>query len=872
MKRILKALRRRLGHGFESDMDEEIRFHLEMRAARERAAGVGEDEAWRKARRHFGHMDGVVEACRDERRFAALHELARDFRSAWRAMMRTPALTAASALALGVGVALLSAELSFVRGVTASVPVQNSERVWEINLFFDGGFSLTLGGMDRKDFAAWKAVQKSFAEVGTLTSPTSADVSGAGRYALGYSARGISVDALRALRLRPVLGRAFSRADEQPGAPLVVMLSHEAWMRDFGGDPALVGRRLRLRRAAERPDAGPLAMEDALVVGIMPVGYTPHGVTDIWFNREIAGPVAVVARLRDGVRPEAAQAELATQGRGFQAPAGLKISHLAGSPLSGHAGKRLIVMVTTLFGVVMGVMALACLNVGTLLLIRAVDRGRELALRMALGASRWRLVRQMLVESATLAALAAAVGLPLALVGITLLDRQLAHDPSKPAWIRLQLDAPALGLILLGSLVVALLAGLAPALRASRVDPSDALKNGGWGAGPRVGRMTRWLVALQSAVACALLLVTGLMVSSMLSVGRFDGNYDPGRVLGAFVSAGNYGRQPGPRRVLERALERARSLPGVEAAALASRMPMQPVPATVFVETRNGTPNRSEIGWQVVTPGYFGLLDAPIRQGRGLLDTDRGGSERVAVVSESLARAAWPAGAPVGARFRVGDDGPWVTVVGVSADLPADSRRGTVAGAVFYTPLAQEDRAEAVLLLRASVDPHAVIRPLRDALRELDPDLPAKDYLTVQEVTAQRAATPRALAAMALAFALSAVALAAVGIYGVTGFAVRKRMREFGIRVALGASPADMNRLTLGRGLVQVGLSLLAGAVLGWGVSRPVLASLEDFSGAPPAAAYPVIAAVVVVSTFAAIWFPSRRAARVDPVETLRLD
>jgi putative ABC transport system permease protein len=879
MKRLMGVLRKLFGRAqsgsFETNMQEEIRFHMEMRARRNREAGMNDDAAREHARRSFGHMDGVREACRDQRRFEPVREILKDTRYGWRIMMRMPALTAAAALALGVGIGLMSVELSFVRGVRSNLPIRDAERVREIRIRATEGFGLST--IARRDYESWRTVQRSFSDTGAITLEAALELSEPGRYARSYSSRGLSSAAVRTLGVAPALGRAFGPEDDRASSPLQIVLSHEIWVRDFGASPDIVGRRFRtrayLRRNAKEKTVAP---EDATVVGVMPPGFALRDNVDCWINASGSGHVTVLARLKEGVRPEAADAELATQGAGFEVPDGIKVRGLSSQPLNGGVGDRITILLSTLFGVVMGVMALACVNVGTLLTMRALERGRELALRMALGATRGRLIRQMLVESALLAVLAAAVGIPIAWAGVNLLDRQLALDPSKPTWIRLQLDGVALVAMLLASLVAALIAGLAPALRTARMDASAALKNGSWSSGMRLGRASRWLVTFQSAAACALLLVTGLLLDGLIKTGRLDAkSYDPQRVLSARVQARRYETEAAAVRALREALERARALPGVQAAALSHRVPMtgtSTLPVMLRGAGHDDKHEPGEVSRQVVSPEYFAVMGAGIRAGRVFTAADSEGGEQVAIVSESMARHYWPGRSPLGREFRSLPDDPWFTIVGVCADLPSEPTDRTTPGATYYRPLDQVPSKVAFLLLRTRVDPHGLIRPLRDAIREFDPDLPIDGFLTVEEAHDRRVATPRALAALAAAFALSALALAAVGIYGVTGFSVRKRTREFGIRVALGASPLDMARLTLGRGLLQLTLSLSAGALLGWWASRPMLKTLKGMAGEVSPESYAIILGVVAASTFAALWLPARQAIKVDPAQTLRAE
>jgi predicted permease len=372
-------------------------------------------------------------------------------------------------------------------------------------------------------------------------------------------------------------------------------------------------------------------------------------------------------------------------------------------------------------------------------------------------------------------------------------------------------------------------------------------------------------------------LVTGILVHGILQLGSVPLTFDASRTLavGIFSVPGRDAARTA--QLFESILEQSQALPGVEAATLADQDPMDNSNSEPIELQDSAGPVRAGrlvVYRQVVSANFFDALNAPVKQGRGFTPADRAGSEPVALVNESLARQCWPGASPVGKRFRVsgGDPGKWLTVAGVVPDLPMQGALNTGSPAGFYRPASQQPLSGAVLILRSRIDPHSLVAPLRMIIRRLDPDLPLDSIFTVEELRDRKLATPRAFGGLAAAFALSALILAAVGIYGVTGFAVQRRTREFGIRLALGARPADLSRLVLGRGLIHAGLSLGAGAAAGWALSRPMVASMREMIGAATPYTYVFVFGTLTAAVLLALWVPARKASRVDPAITLRAD
>jgi predicted permease len=872
LSRVRALLARRT---VDAEMEEEMRFHLEMRIQANQAAGMAEEAARHAARRRFGHADGIKETCRDERGWPWLEQTLKDIRLALRGLARTPGRSGVAVFTLALGMGLATVQVSFVRAAFRGLPFERSDRIMQLFLAQDKG--IPWPALAPEDYLAWQKAQKSFSETGAYDEDSGVDLSGDGFFARHYPGVALSAGMLRVLRVAPQLGRGFGPEDERAGAEKVVLLSHGAWQRDFGGDRQVIGRRMHSRGddPAKIVQGTGVRGETVTIIGVMPEGFAFGDRAQCWYNlRAEAGPkarrVEVIGRLRDGVTLAQARAEAAVVGRS-PSPGGKPRRLFVGPLMDLQTVSSIRVLLFTLLGIAGGVLALACANVATLLFLRATERSRELALRLALGAGRARIIGQALCESSLLAGLGAAAGVLLAWWGTALLNRQLSADFAVPFWLIVRLDGAVLAAVILMVLLVSLGIGLVPALRAARLDANATLKSAPDSAGGlRLGLVTRGLVLVETASACAVLLVTGILVDGVRQFGRDALPFDPDRTLSAHLYAGPYIKDPKAVDAFFAAVvDRAGALPGVEGATLSMQHPMENANRTL-IEPRGGAP-QIEAHYQAVAANFFPAMATPVRQGRGFNHADREGGEPVAVINESLARRAWPGESPLGRQFRAEELAPeWITVIGVCADLPMQGALGTGSPAGFYRPMAQLSMWGATLLLRSRGDPHPLAQPLRQIVRNLDPELPVDQIYTVAEWRDRRLATARGFAWLAAVFAAGALFLGGVGIYGVTAFGAARRKREFGIRLALGARPGDLAAMVVRRALTQIGLSLGAGLLLGWLLSRPMVASMGHMIGPTRVGTYLVVAGVLAAAVSIALWLPARRALRVDPAVTLR--
>lgn len=831
-------------------------------------------EALYAAKRQFGHADSLKEQCRDQRGWTWLEQLMQDFRHAARTLTKSRAQTAAAVFTLALGIGLVTIQFSVVNGILLKgLPFENPDRIVTVTPLDPNG---RRHGTPVPEFVAWREHQKSFTTLAAL-SGEALEIGGENLAAHTYRGAAFSASLLEMLGVRPSLGRSFTPEDEHTDAPSVVLLSHRAWRNDFAADPAIVGRAVRLRGEA------------ATVIGVMPEGFGFPESEQAWVNLRAGTATAgrragvvptaqVLGRLRDDVTMESARAEfdvlVRQTGSNPALSSGGQPRALIRLFLDQGRGKAGTVILS-LLGIVGGVLALAALNVANLLSARALQRAPELAVRSALGASRSRLIRQLVTESVLLALLGAASGLVLASWGVPLINRQLDGMPDKPFWITVALDFRVFLFAITTATLIGILAGLFPAWRATRRGAGEMLKDasGRGGSGGRLGRINRGLVIAQLTLSSALLIVTAVLVNTVWSATRIGFPFDPETVLTGQLrlTTSNFTQPDARTRFYDALLERMRATPGVMAATLSERYPVERGNYTYMIETDG--PSRTEVGGVIsgaVAAGFFRDLQLPLREGREFGEHDTAGSERVAVVNESLARSAWPGESAIGKQFRTGgasEQGPWITVIGVVSDLASDhSRKGN---AYYHIPLAQAPSSEAFIFLRTAGQPLSLERAARDAVRSLSLDVPLDGVMPLSARIRQQLGPMPIFGAMGLAFGASGLFLAAFGVYAVAAFTVQRRTREFGVRIALGARPQDLFSFVFRQGLRQLAIGLACGIILGSVASLPMLKKVADPISA---LAYLLILAIIALAVTLALWFPARRAARVDPIVALHAE
>ena len=878
------------------ELDEEFRFHLALEAMqREHGArgALSAADARFAARRRFGNVTTLTEESRQMAGLGFLDVARQDVRFALRSFRRTPGFTAVAALTLAIGIGANTAIFSAAYTLLLRpLPFAQPERLMKVSLTTPPRYGEPAHD-DRPwsylKFTAFRDAQRIYSDVSYYTDAqaTVRGRDGAERVAAEYT----GATYLRTLGVRPALGRDFGAEEDRPGAPKVVLLSDAFWQRRFNADPAAIGQALNVNG------------EPRTILGVLPPGFRGlSGQAELlapllsqnedWYKWPWSHGLTVVARLAPGVTPAQAEAEVRRLGGVVDAAYphpeipdehwGAAARELDATRVAPVVRRSLLV----LLGAVGLVLLIACANVANLFLVRAAGRRREIAVRLAVGAGRGRLVRQLLTESVLLSVIGGLAGVVIAWGGVKALA---ALDPSTALRVQridvlgaitfdsIRLDLPALAFAAALTVATGALFGLAPALLATRPSLTGALKDDGprpraGGARGLSGRTA--LAALEVALALVLLAGSGLMLRSLGKLLAVNPGFDAERVLTLRFGADGVGRDSLPR-FYDQLLARLEAVPGVRTAALGDCPPLNGgCNGTILLRRDRPLPTpgtEPSVGIHWATTQWFQALRVPLKSGRLFSSEDREGGRKVLLVSETAARRFWPNEDPIGRPLSVGQGGFWedtAYVIGVVGDV----RFGTLDSlpdADVYLSYAQSPNGRTMLFLRTDGDPLAVAPAVRRVLAELLPESPVYDMRTLAARTADARAYARFTAMLLAAFAGVALLLATVGVYGVISFAVSQRTREIGIRTALGATRGDVVRLVVGQGAGIALLGGVAGVAAALGATRVLRSLLYDVAPSDPAT-FAAIVALLVVAVLAASWLPARRAASIAPVEALR--
>jgi putative ABC transport system permease protein len=888
---MLNKLRLRLRALFfksrmEQELEEELKFHLEKEIEQNLARGMSQEEARFAARRNFGGVERVKEESRDERGTRFLEEVWQDLHYGGRMLLKNPKFTLIAIPTLALGIGANTAIFSVVNGILLRpLPYFEPERlvmVWADRPILQAQTGLPDFPVAAADFIDWRNQNQVFEQMAAMYST---------RMSLAGGSEPESVVGLRAsvnlfplLGARFVVGRAFLPEEDRAGADRVV-ISHGLWQQRYGADPNIIGQKIILDNGAytvigvtapdfQFPRRGEIPAYlysysggAAKVDLYLPISFTPE-----LMNNRRGNLLTVIARLKPGISLQQASADMNTIARRLTElyPVTNTDKGVRLAPLQQQAVGKARTALLVLLGAVGFVLLIACANVANLLLARAAGRQKEMAIRAALGASRWRVVRQLLTESLLLAISGGAAGLLLAWWGVELLLKIAPDDLPRAHDIRL--DTRVAGFTLLVSLLTGIVFGLLPALQSSKIDLGATLKEGGRDAAGLLRRRLRgFLVVSEVALAFVLLIGAGLLIRSFARLTEVDPGLDPRGVLTMDIALpfAKY-RDGRGLTFFQQTLERVRALPGVEAAATVFPLPLSGghTSGGFAIEGRQSPTDQTfNAGFRFISPDFFKTFRIPLIKGRLLTESDGAKTPPVVVVNESLTRIYFPNEDPLGKRITPNGDVARV-IVGVVEDVK-HSALDKQAKPELYRAIAQFPVTFMTLAVRTSGDPMQMLAAVREQVWAVDKDLPIINIETMERLMAKSVA-PRQFNLLLLgAFALVGLALAGVGLYGVMSYTVMQRTREIGVRMALGANSGDVLRLVIGEGMKLA----LIGALLGLGgalaLMRLLKSLLFDVSATDPLT-FIVIATVLIIVALLACWIPARRATKLDPMTTLR--
>ena len=800
-----------------------------------------------------------------------------DLRYGLRLLRRNPGFAAAAVITLALGIGANTALFSVVSGILLRpLPYPQPDRLmslWISDKEYPGRRPLS-----PSDFNDWRSGTKAFEAAAAFTD-NSFILTGMGE---PEKMRGAAVthEFFQALGVNPILGRGFAPGEDAPGAPRRVVLSQQLWERRFASSKTVVGQTIMVNGTPR------------LVAGVMPAGFeyptqdvqSMRGSIQIWSlminePQQRRGPyyLWVVGRLKAGITPEQGASEANQIGAQVAREHPLenaKCTYTAAPLKESMVGdvRRLLLL---LQGAVVFVLLIAAANVANLLLARSAAREREMAVRAALGAGRGRILRQLLTEGLVLAALGGAGGLLLARWGTDWLVRM--SPESLPRVQEVGIDGRVLIFTALTALACGLLVSLAPGLRTLRSDLNAALKQGARTGEDRSSQRT-WSAFVIAEVALAAMLLVGaaLMLTSFIRLQSTSPGFEPAKIRTMGLELSNrYDTDPKIIAFWDRMLEAVRGLPGVEAAGIGTSLP----PHQLSV-TDNFTIPGTELAapplavWLAVSPDYFKALGVPILRGRDFTPADRTGTPWVTIINETLARRYFKDVDPIGKHIKIGGperpNAPVMEIVGVAADVQFQGLDAEPTPA-YYEPAGQVAWGSTYLVVRARGDRQALAAALRTTFKTLDPDMPAPVVRTMDENIADSVAAPRFRTLLLAIFGGTGLLLAVIGVYGVISYSVLRRTREIGVRMALGAGPRDILRSVVGRGLLLTGVGLVIGVVGALGMSRLLAGLLFGVAPTEPWV-YALACALFLAIALLACYVPARRAARVDPLVSLRCD
>jgi putative ABC transport system permease protein len=869
LKSVLDGALRR--NRMEGDMDAELRFHVVKHADDLVRSGISRDQAERRARIEFGHMEPLKEECREARGLRLWDETVQDLRYAGRMLRKSPGFAAIAVLTLGLGIGANTAIFSVVNAwVLKPLPYPKADQLIAIlSADVKGNW---ISNNSAADLGDWRKEKKDVFEdicgwLSTVVTLENGDAPIVGaRVNAGF---------FRMLGVTPEQGRSFTAQEEQPGSPRVAVLSHELWQSRFAGDPALVGKTIKIDS------------ESVSIIGIMPEGFhlPLMGPVKIWMPLTLSDDrrahyLPVIARLKPGVSLPRATGYLKTIA-----------SRLAGAYPFTNGGRT--VQLHTLreeigrqganqealivFWLVGCVLLLACSNVANLVVGRAVGRQREMAVRLAIGAGRGRLLRQIITENLVLFLMAAVLSVLFANWGVRWIAQAIPAEfrGYLPNSAVLKVDAPTLLYTFGIALVTGLLFGIAPAIQCGRIDVNNVLKENTsrLSAGGRTALFKNCLIVFETSLALVVLVAAGLLVKGLVKMHERDLGFNPNGLVTARVALSN---SSDPKRVeafKDNVLQRVSALPGIRMAAMGNCIPYGGnVSSTVYAIEGRFIPAPADRPFMLldsVSPSYFSTMGIPLLRGRVFSEQDRPDSLAVAVINQAMQRRQFPGQDPIGHRILWSASlDRFVTIVGVVKDTAGQDDNDHLLPQIYFS-YQQFSTREMTLVLRTDSVLEDVASSIRSAIREVDPSQAVSRVATMPALMAERRAPYIIVGQVSSFFAALSLFLAALGIYGVMAYSVAARKQEFGIRLALGAARRDLVTLVLGQGLKLTAIGLAVGLGAAFGVTRLMSTILYQVSPTD-AATFTLFSLLLLGVAGIACYLPALRASRIQPTRALR--
>ena len=811
-----------------------------------------------------------------------MDSLIKDIRYGARGLWKHPGFTAIVVITLALGIGASTAIFSVVDSVLLRrLPYRTAERIVAIQEFGKEG---KRGQITSANFLDWRAQNTVFEHLAAIKTTTA-------NLALSDQAERIDLAQTNAnffdvFGITPEYGRLFIPADEQAGHAPVVVVSHSLWQRRFGGDPSLVGKPITLDGT------------NYTVTGIAPPGFQYPDKTELWLpplrlvpelfpGQDVTqtrrmGYLAAVALLKPGVSQQQAASEMETITARLrqQYPDTNNIRFNRVVSLHDHVVGDTNKLLWLLLGAVTFVLLIGCANVANLLLASGASRQKEIAIRTALGASRWRVMRQLFTESTMLALTGGAVGLLIAFWGLAAITKLLPTD--FPRLNEIHIDLRILGFTFVASVLTGILFGLAPALQISRGDVQDSIKETGRGVSGsrRQNRFRQALIVAEVALSVVLLVGAGLLFRSFMHLQSVNTGFSSHEVLTARLTpAGpNYRTNADGMRFYSQVLEKLSNVPGVQDAGIINTLPLDKGPTSGFrVEGRPvTTPDKwPSVNYRVVSANYFSAMSIPVLQGRAYTDRDDGNAPGVMIVNQKLAQDIFSGEDPIGKRITFGNvdnnqQPVWWEIVGVVANVRSLELREEPNPELYFSAL-QELWPNMSLVVRSSVDPASLSGSLRQIVNEVDKSVPVSSVKTMDHVVSESITQPRFNLFLLGLFSTVAMLLSAAGIYGVTAYGVTQRTHELGIRIALGAQVGDVLKMILGQGMAVIGIGVVLGLAASFALAR-LLRSLLFGVGENDPLTFVAITVVLLLVALIACYIPARRATKVDPLVALRYE